>query len=133
MTLLKKQIESYDFAPSGYFTFSKEGKIIELNLFGSQMLGKERSLLINSSFDSFVSVDSKITFNLFLENIFRSKVKESCEVTLSENDNLPILVYLTGIASKNCEQCFVTVVDINDRTQDKVNLNCFGSSLSTTF
>ena len=38
----KKYTELYDFAPSGYFTLSKEGKIIELNLCGSQMLGKER-------------------------------------------------------------------------------------------
>ena len=35
-----KYNELYDFAPSGYFTLSKEGEIMELNLCGSQMLGK---------------------------------------------------------------------------------------------
>ena len=39
----KKYLELYDFAPSGYFTLSKDGKIIELNLSGAIILGKERS------------------------------------------------------------------------------------------
>ena len=42
-----KYAELYDFSPSGYFTLSKEGKIIELNLYGSQMLGKDRSSVRN--------------------------------------------------------------------------------------
>src|SRR5512133_2548526 len=37
----------YDFAPSGYFTLSKDGTIIELNLSGAQMLGKDREYLVN--------------------------------------------------------------------------------------
>jgi len=35
-----KYSELYNFAPSGYFTLSKEGEIIELNLQGAKMLGK---------------------------------------------------------------------------------------------
>jgi hypothetical protein len=42
-----KYIELYDFAQSGYFTLSNEGKIIGLNLKGSSMLGKERKKQIN--------------------------------------------------------------------------------------
>lgn len=38
----EKYIELYDFAPSGYFTLTKEGKIIDLNLTGAKMLGNER-------------------------------------------------------------------------------------------
>jgi len=41
-TATEKYTELYDFAPSGYFTLSKGGKIIELNLSGANMLGKER-------------------------------------------------------------------------------------------
>ena len=42
-----KYSELYDFAPSGYFTLSNEGKIFELNLSGANILGKERAKLIN--------------------------------------------------------------------------------------
>ena len=47
---VEKYTELYDFAPSGYFTLSGGGKIVNLNLCGAQMLGKVRSKLINSNF-----------------------------------------------------------------------------------
>lgn len=111
----EKYAELYDSVPLGYFTLSKEGKIIELNLIGSQMLGKERSRLKNSPFGFFVSDDTKPSFNLFLGKVFSSKVKEIYEVTLSMKSNLPMYVYLTGIVTGNGEQCLVIVVDITER------------------
>ena len=121
--------ELYDFSPSGYFTLSKKGKIIELNLSGAKMLGKERSCLRNSQFGFFVSNDTRPIFNIFLGKVFHSKAKESCEVTLSTNDHLPMLVHLTGIVTKNGEQCFVTVVDI---THFKRNEEQIKTILGTT-
>lgn len=47
---VQKYTELYDFAPSGYFTLSREGKIVELNLKGASMLGKERQRLVNNMF-----------------------------------------------------------------------------------
>jgi len=110
----EKYAELYDFAPSGYFTLSREGKIIELNLCGSQMLGKERSQLINSRFGFFVSDDTKPIFNLFLKKLFKSKTRESCEVTLLTNGNLTEYVHVTGIVTENGEQCHVIVIDITE-------------------
>lgn len=111
----QKYLELYDFAPSGYFTLSKEGRIMELNLSGSQMLGKEQKYLNNCSFELFVSADTKQIFNHFLRNIFNFKTKETCEVIISSNDNLPKYVYLTGIVTENGDQCVVNVVDITER------------------
>jgi PAS domain S-box-containing protein len=110
----EKYAELYDFAPSGYFTLSREGKIIELNLCGSQMLGKERSQLINSRFGFFVTDDTKPIFNLFLKKLFKSKTRESCEVTLLTNGNLTEYVHVTGIVIENREQCHVIVIDITE-------------------
>jgi signal transduction histidine kinase/CheY-like chemotaxis protein len=111
----QKYTELYNFAPSGYFTLSKEGKIIELNLSGAKMLGKVHSHLKNSRFGFFVTNKTKPFFNLFLENVFTSKTKESCEVALSTNDNLPMYIQLTGNITENGEQCLVTMIDITDR------------------
>jgi len=116
----QKYSELYDFAPTGYFTLSKEGKIIELNLCGSQMLGKERLLLKNSRFGFFISNDTKPIFNLFLGKVFTSKAKETCEVTLLTNANLPAYIHLTGIVTENGEQCLLTVVDITERKRAEV-------------
>src|SRR5664279_4931554 len=81
----KKYVELYDSAPSGYFTLTKSGEIIELNLSGAMMLGKERSRLKNGLFGFFVSNDTKPIFNHFLRKVFTGKAEESCEVTLSTN------------------------------------------------
>ena len=41
----QKYTDLYDSAPTGYFTLTRNGKIIGLNLSGCQMLGKERQHL----------------------------------------------------------------------------------------
>jgi len=111
----EKYAELYNLSPSGYFTLSKGGEIIELNTCGSQMINKIGSQSVNCSFGSFVSDDTKRIFNLFLIKIFSLKVKETCEVTLIVNDNMPRYVFLTGIFKENEGNCLLTVVDITGR------------------
>ena len=43
----EKYIELYDLAPTGYFTLSRDGEIIQLNITGAKMLGKARSFLLS--------------------------------------------------------------------------------------
>jgi PAS domain S-box-containing protein len=109
----EKYADLYDFAPSGYFTLTKTGKIIALNLTGSQMLGKDRSRLIESQFGFFVSNDTKPIFNLFLEKAFSGTIKECCELRLVLEPNTITNVYLTGIvAENNRKEALISVVDI---------------------
>ena len=105
----------YDFTPTGYFMLSREGNIIELNLSGADMLGKDRLRLKNTQFGFFVTGDTRPVFNLFLEKVFSTKAKENCEVALSVKDLLPVFVHLSGILTENGEQCLVTAVDITER------------------
>ena len=132
LILAKKQAEVaasiyaqlYDLAPSGFFTLSSEGKTIELNLFGAQMLNKERKHLINSHFGFFVSDDTKPIFNKFLDNVFSNKSKETCEVTLLTSGNAPMYVLLSGIVIENGEKCLITMVDITgSRLMDALRAN----------
>jgi PAS domain S-box-containing protein len=118
----KKYIELYDFAPVGYFSINKEGQIVDLNLSAARLLGKERSRLQNSNFSFFVSDNTKLIFNLFIDGIFSSNSKESCEVILTANKNLPVQVYLTGIVSENREECYLTAIDITENKQAEEEL-----------
>jgi PAS domain S-box-containing protein len=129
----EKYAELYDFAPSGYFTLSGEGEIIDLNLCGSQMLGKERSLLINNKFSFFVSNDTKPTFNRFLEKLFSGKTKESCEITLTCVGKNCISVFINGIVTENGEQCLISVVDITERKQEEETIRESESKYRTLF
>jgi PAS domain S-box-containing protein len=110
----EKYRKLYDSAPSGYFTLSRQGQIIELNQSGAKLLDKEREDLINVPFASFVSNDTKPNFNNFLRKVFHSRAKEVCELTLSLEDKLPMFVYLNGIIPQNGKQCLLTMVEIPD-------------------
>jgi PAS domain S-box-containing protein len=112
----------YEAAPAGHFTLSKDGKVVELNICGSQMLNKERSYLINSQFVFFVSNDSKPVFLNFLKKIYESKTRQTCELVVPGGGNMPIDVHITGIADEKSRQCFLTAVDITDhKLTDIVN------------
>ncbi|MEI6765830.1 MAG: PAS domain S-box protein [Bacteroidota bacterium] len=131
--LSEKLTELYDFAPSGYFTLSKDGKIRELNLGGAHMLGKERSRLINSLFSFFVTDDKKKVFNSFLDRVFNNNGTESCEITFALNGEFPMCVYLSGVATKEAEHCHITAVDITASKKSEKALKESEAKLRSSF
>lgn len=113
----EKYSELYDFAPSGYFTLCRDGKIMQLNFSGAAMLGKERSRVINNLFSFYVSDDTKPVFTHFLSQVFSQDIKISCVVSLRIKNKEPIHVHLSGIVSDNQDECLVTAIDITCRIQ----------------
>jgi signal transduction histidine kinase/CheY-like chemotaxis protein len=111
----EKYAELYDFAPSGYFTLSRDGKILKLNFSGATLLGKERSRLTGNLFNFYVSDNTKSVFSHFLSKVFSSNTKESCEVILHIKRREPIYVHLSGIVSGSGDECLVTATDITSR------------------
>ncbi len=110
-----KYTDLYEFAPSGYFTMTEEGLIIALNLTGAALIGKPSQQIKNHHFTLLLCDQSKPVFRLFLEKVFQSKSKETCEVKLLGNDDIPLVVLLTGIMAENQEQCSIAMVDITER------------------
>jgi len=118
----EKYTELYDFAPSGYLSLTKDGKISELNFVAAKLLGKERSHLIKSRFAIFLSENTRSVFSHFFDAIFTSKIKQSCEVSISTEGNLPIDVAIEGIISQKDEICHLNLVDITERKQAEEEL-----------
>ena len=104
--------ELYDFAPSGYLSLNHIGEIIELNFSTAELLGKERSNLLHTRFALFVSDDTKQIFADFFDKLVTSKIKASCEITLSINNRISY-VYLHGISSENGTRCLINIDDIS--------------------
>ena len=121
----KKYTDLYDFAPTGYFTISRDGEIIGLNLYASQMLGKDRVTLVKGSLGFFISDDTRQVFQQFLDLLFQSKTRNSCEVTFIGNGNGPLVVQLNGIVSGESDECLLTAVDVTVRklSEDIIRLN----------
>ncbi len=118
----KKYTELYDFAPSGYITLTQEGKILGLNKSAENMLEKDCSHLIESSFGFFVSQDTRAVYNRFLQKIFKNKLKETCELRLETGNNSIKYVHVNGIISNIDKKCLVTLVDITKRKQTENDL-----------
>jgi len=128
--IAEKYIELYNFAPIGYFTLSKEGIIIEINEYGSQMLGLNSNQLINSNFNLFISYEDKQIFSLFIDTVFESKFIETCMVRLPLENGVIRHVLLTGYITRNDKYCLTAAVDITKRLQlekDTVELHQFNS------
>jgi hypothetical protein len=111
---LKKYTMLYDFATMGYFTIDRSSVIRELNFSGAEMLGDKRIFLVDSNFKVFVAEESLPVFNKFLNEVFSSCAKESCEVTLGYDDNTTCHVYMEGIVTGDDQECLLSVVDISN-------------------
>jgi PAS domain S-box-containing protein len=110
---LKKYTMLYDFSPIGYFTINHDGRIIDLNFSGAEILGEKRFSLTNSNFKMFLHEDSKDLFNDFLKKVYSSNVKESCQVKLDLDKNVSCSVYIEGVVTGDNHQCFLSVINIS--------------------
>ena len=61
----------YDFAPIGYFTFTREALIKEVNLTGSVLLGQDRQKLINARFRRMVAIKEQDRWDQHFLSVFQ--------------------------------------------------------------
>jgi len=93
-----KYAELYDFAPVGYFTFDSSGVIREVNYTGAQLLGRERQLLANKPFSSFIAdADGKELFARHLESALLRQGLQKCAISLTGKDGRVIHGQLQSI------------------------------------
>jgi len=121
---LRQYTDLYDFAPIGYFTLMRDGTIQQVNLAGANLMDLERNTLIKRRFGVFVSPRLRTTFNAFLDDVFTSKSKETCEVTLQKDGSAPRLVHIEATEKDGQhEVCYAVVVDITEHKQMEHKLN----------
>lgn len=110
---LKKYTMLYDFSPMGYFSLDQDGVIHDLNFSGAEMLQEKRFSLIDTNFKIFIHEDSKSIFNDFLNKVYLSNRKESCEVMLGYDNNSLGYAYIEGIITLEEQKCLLSVVNIS--------------------
>ena len=117
-----KYSDLYDFAPIGCLTLDREGTIAEANLAGASLLGVARAALVKRRFGAFISPADRSVFTAFLQQIFKSKAREECDVRLLVNGKDPVDVRVRGIVFNSGQACRVAVTDITEhkRAEDKV-------------
>jgi PAS domain S-box-containing protein len=114
-----KYSDLYDFAPVGYFTFDQKGMIVEANLTGAQLLGMERSFLINKPFNLFVEPEFQDIFLLHRRKARRKGIGETCELKLKREKGFPFYALLKTLPVEDGEgnwtQYRTAITDITER------------------
>jgi diguanylate cyclase (GGDEF)-like protein/PAS domain S-box-containing protein len=133
--LLLQYADLYDFAPVGYFTLARDGEIRQANLAGARLLGVEVGKLIKRRFGVFVSVKSRPAFNAFLEKVFTSGSKETCEIELLKDASDLLSAHIEAICDVSrgkCETCHAVVSNITERKQAEEELRHLSTHDSLT-
>ena len=118
--LLTKYLDSYDFAPIGYFTLNSAGTILQVNLTGA---GIERSRLTGQQFRNHVSDKALPTLNMFIKKTFKGEATESCEVELKNGEGPSRFVQLEARLSEDGKECNLVMIDITDRRRAEAALD----------
>jgi PAS domain S-box-containing protein len=115
----RKYVDLFDFAPLGYFSFDRHGKILEVNLTGAQMLGIERRRLVKQLFPFHVSEDQKGAFFSHLKEVFNTGMKQVCELELMKKDGSEFYARLESVAVSDNAGNYSCRTAISDITQIK--------------
>ena len=111
----------YDFAPIGYFTFDKNGLILDVNLTGANKLGIERQFLIKRPFSLYITPESKDIFYLHLRQVFMTNIRRTCEIKLAGKDGIQSDARLESLLVQDSEgkssRCRTAISDITEHKQ----------------
>jgi PAS domain S-box-containing protein len=115
--VLEQYRDLYDYAPVGYFTFDQGGFIRKINLTGAAMLMIERQRLIDRRFQLYLTNETRGSFTEFLERVFQTTTRQTCEVVLHIEEGKPVFIRIEAEASEGGLLCLAAVTNITELKQ----------------
>ena len=86
----RKYTDLYDFAPVGYFTLDRKGRIIEANVTGASLLGFEKRSLTGEPLQRFINPGDFGIFNSHLQTTMAMLSKQKCKLRIV--NRMPVLL-----------------------------------------
>ncbi len=108
----------YEFAPVAYFTFSRGGLVLDVNLKGTKLLGIDRASLLKTPFSIHLKEESRSAFFNYLKRLFKEGRPERCEMQLRGGSGALIAVRIESTVVNDREQGRVSrsvLIDLEDR------------------
>lgn len=105
----------YEFSPTGFISFDRNGAIIQTNAACAQLLGREPSRLVGARFSFFLNVLERPAFNSFLQQIFERGTMQACSVSLEGKDPALIFVQIMATLSSDKQLCQAVLTDLTER------------------
>ncbi|MCG7848743.1 MAG: PAS domain-containing sensor histidine kinase [ANME-2 cluster archaeon] len=109
----------YDFAPLGYFTFDKNGLILQANLTGANKLGIERGNLIKKPFSLYIVPDFKDAFYSHMRQVFNTETQMTCELMLVDKKGHQFDVQLESMPLRDIDGNLLARTAMSDITERK--------------
>jgi PAS domain S-box-containing protein len=125
---IHRYVDLFDFAPIGYVTFDRVGRIEEINLTALRLLGRSRQRLIGSPFAAHVV---KADQQLFLHHLLQCRssdreVKTELRLKLAKGAEFPVLLSSTTTSSPselgNALLYRTAIVDLTERKEAEESL-----------
>ena len=106
----------FDFAPVAYFLWDHQGRLLEVNLHGAEMLGLDRSLVVHKRFGQFVATEDRDRFADFCRRVLATDTKQTCEIRILK-DGQAVDALVEGVATQDRQGqqrlCRAAVIDIS--------------------
>jgi len=114
-----RYVKLYDSAPVGYFTFTHEALISEVNLTGTFMLGVDRRKLVNNRFRAFVSSQDFDLWDSHFMKVLKEGGKQSCDLSIRRVDDSVFYARLDSIRTDSDDENPLIRCAMSDITEKK--------------
>ena len=107
----------YEFAPVGYLTLDRDGKVLEANLTAAALLEIDRKELIGTKISRFVERGNQDEYFLYRQDALDSDAKQTCEIRMHKTGGSPLTIRLEGTAYGAWEErrLRLALIDITDK------------------
>jgi len=112
----------YELAPVGYFTLDGAGFIRAVNLTGENLLGIERSRLVDLQFERLVTSETRPALVALIEKICSDGGNGACDVSLLRKGRKPVFVRIEAMSSNSGLEIRLAVFDISERKETEAAL-----------
>ena len=129
-----RYFDLYDLAPVGYFTLDENGRILEANLTGANLLGVTRGTLVGQTLSRFVAGDDADNYYLHHRQLFKTGAPESFELRLAREVGAPFTAWIEATVVQDAggaRTCRKVVSDITERKAIQEKLRRSQSLLQT--
>lgn len=114
-----RYFDLYDLAPVSYFTISKDGRILEVNLTGAQLLGVSREALAKQPLSLFILPEDQDKFYLASRQLAATGDDQGFELRMAKADGRPFWVWIQAAVGDDEEGTPVWRMVMTDITYRK--------------
>jgi PAS domain S-box-containing protein len=121
-----RYFDLYNLAPVGYFIVSHEGRILEANLTGVNLLGAARAALVTQPITRFIFKEDQDVYYLHRRKLLATGDADTCELRMVKTDGTTFWARLTATTTqdpsantgnRDAPVSRVVLVDISEQKQ----------------